>query len=144
MKNIISVFTLLFCPFPIFGDSFYEYKEGKRYLCQLDQTPQQPCQYIAGAVYCPNAGETCSYIAGHVYCGYSCEYIAGHVYCAEKGGSCSYISGQVYCSQAGQECEYINGRVYCGVNCDYIAGGVHCSQGGLAPVAKPAQPAKPH
>ena len=107
-----------------FADSFYEYKGGKRYLCELDEEPQNKCEYIAGNVYCPRPGESCGYIAGNVYCGYDCSYIAGNVYCAGYGESCDYIAG----------------NVYCGVNCEYIAGNVHCSSGGLGSPASPASP----
>ena len=106
------------------ADSFYEYKNGKRYLCSLDEEPTPGCEYINGSVYCPGPGETCSYINGSVYCGFNCSYINGSVYCPEQGETCSYI----------------NGSVYCGLNCSYINGSVYCSRGGLGTPARPATP----
>lgn len=109
---------------PTFADSFYEYKNGNRYLCTLVQEQPPSCEYIYNGVYCPAAGEQCSYIHNAVYCGHSCSYIYNGVYCAKQG----------------ETCEYIYNGVYCGVNCSYIYNGVHCSTGGKASPAHPAQP----
>lgn len=123
IRFLVSV-VLAFSSLTALADSYYDYRNGQRYLCTLDEEPQPGCEYIAGNVYCPAAGETCSYIAGNVYCGVSCSYIAGNVYCADWGETCSYIAG----------------NVYCGVNCAYLAGNVHCSSGGLGSPAYPATP----
>ena len=108
----------------IYADSFYEYKDGNRYLCQLVQEQPNPCEYIYNGVYCPAPGENCSYIYNGVYCGHSCSYIYNGVYCAKQG----------------EKCDYIHNGVYCGVNCSYIYNGVHCSSGGKASQAVPAKP----